>query len=305
MLSCRALGSTNTYHLRIQSSSGDLSNLDGGLTSGAYQLQIRLREVDETPGSTVRYSNISFAETGVEVLGQPIHSPLLGEAVEVAETGGLNNDSTGAAQVLGNLVAIDRAAMGIAGDLSSRTDVDFFQFNVNFQNVRISPSTLEVVFDLDYADGLARANTTLSVFDSNGRLILTSREGSIADDRPGKPGTSQIDDLSRGTVGGSDPYIGGVEMPPGTYFLAVTSDAQMPAQLEQFFLRNPLNPDLRLEPVDSVRRIAEDHITGNGIINYVSTADNPQIPVLLDNNSPVEFHLGDVALYVSTQAQSV
>ncbi|HUG68036.1 MAG TPA: hypothetical protein VMM76_09800 [Pirellulaceae bacterium] len=294
-----ALGSINTYHVRIRSSSDNLSDLDGGLTSGAYQLQIRLRELDEVPGSTVRHSNISFAETGIEVLGQPIHSPLIGEAGEVNESNG-GNDSTATAQVVGNLVAIDRAALSIAGDLGNRDDVDFFQFDINFQNVRISPSTLEVIFDIDYADGLARANTTMSVFDIDGRLILTSREGNIADDRPGKPGTSQIDDLSRGTVGGSDPFIGAVEMPPGTYFLAISSDATMPAQLEQFFLRNPVNPNLLLEPVNSVRRIVEDHITGNGIPNFVGTADNPQIPLLLDNSSRVQFHLGDVSLFVST-----
>ncbi|MCA9144379.1 MAG: tandem-95 repeat protein [Planctomycetales bacterium] len=289
-----ALGSTNTYHIRVRSGSEDLSNLSGGLTSGAYQLQIRLREVDETPGSTVRYSNISYAETGVEILGQPLHSPLLGEAVEIL---GSNNNSIANAQPLGNLVAIDRAALGLAGDLATSGDVDFYQFSVNFENTRIDPASLEVVFDIDYADGLSRANTVMSVFDWAGRLILTSREGNIADDRPGKPGSSQIDDLSRGTVGGSDPFIGTVELPQGIYFLSVTSDAQMPAQLEQYFQRNPLNPDLRLEPIDSVRRIAEDHISGT---NYVSTADNPQIPVLLDNSSRVNFHLGDVALFVST-----
>ena len=296
-----ALGSTNTYHLRIRSSSDDLANLDGGLTSGAYQLQIRLREVDEVPGSTVRFSSISFAETGIAIQGQPIHSPLLGEAAEVE---GANTDASVAdAQVLGNLVAIDRAALGIAGELENFADIDFYQFDVNFQQVQLTPTTLEVAFDLDYADGLGRANTVMSVFDGTGRLILHSREGNIADDRPGRPGTSEIDDLSRGSVGSSDPFIGGVELPRGTYFLAVSSDARIPAQLEQFFQRTPLNPNLRLEPVDSVRRIAEDHIVSpfTGVPNYQSTFDAPQIPILLQPSSEIDFHLGDVGLFVTTR----
>ncbi|MFV1965393.1 MAG: hypothetical protein ACC628_08215, partial [Pirellulaceae bacterium] len=293
------LGSTSTYHVRVRSSSSQLGDLNAGVTSGAYQMQIRLRELDEIAGSTVRYSSIAYATNGIEVRGQPIHSPLLGEAAE--ETGVIHN-SIGTAQRLGNLAAIDRAALSIAGVLStSNTDVDFYQFDVTFEDVLVSPDTLEMTFDLDYADGLGRANTVISVFDSTGRLILTSREGNIADDRPGTPGSSDIDDLSRGSVGSSDPYIGGVEMPPGTYFVAVTPDSRLPAQLEQFFLANPTNPLLRLEPIDSVRRIADDHIGRPTHLNngLPETRDVPEVPVLLDAASEVPFNLGDVTLFVS------
>jgi hypothetical protein len=53
-----------------------------GLTSGVYQLQVRTRETDEVPGSTVRYSEIRYAQNGVELIGLPKSSPLLGEAME-------------------------------------------------------------------------------------------------------------------------------------------------------------------------------------------------------------------------------
>ena len=76
------VGDALTYHVRIRSSSNNLNNLNGGLTSGAYQLQIRLQEKDEIPGSTVRFSNIAYAQNGIEVRGQPIHGPLQGEAAE-------------------------------------------------------------------------------------------------------------------------------------------------------------------------------------------------------------------------------
>ena len=50
---------TNTYYVRVRSGSGNLDQLDGGLTEGAYQLQIRLGEADEFPGSTIRHAGHS------------------------------------------------------------------------------------------------------------------------------------------------------------------------------------------------------------------------------------------------------
>ena len=37
---------------------------------------------------------------------------------------------------------------------------------------------------IDYADGLARPNLVINVYDSNGNLVLSSRDSNIADDRP-------------------------------------------------------------------------------------------------------------------------
>jgi hypothetical protein len=73
-----------TYHVRIRSNGPNLEDLTGGLTSGAYQMQIRLRELDELGGSTVRYATIAFATNGIELFGLPAHSPLSGEASEDA-----------------------------------------------------------------------------------------------------------------------------------------------------------------------------------------------------------------------------
>ncbi len=58
--------------------------------------------------------------------------------------------------------------------------------------------------------------------------ILIGRDSNIAEDRPA-PVVDPLDqsgmyDLSRGTVGELDPFIGAVEMPQGTYYVAVTSD---------------------------------------------------------------------------------
>ena len=49
----------------------------------------RLREIDEIPGNTIALADISYATNGISVLGQPGHSPLLGE---YAETTAANDD---------------------------------------------------------------------------------------------------------------------------------------------------------------------------------------------------------------------
>ena len=59
------------------------ATLRAGLTSGEYQLQVRLKQVDEYPGSTVRFADIRYATNGIEILGLPAHSPLVGETGEV------------------------------------------------------------------------------------------------------------------------------------------------------------------------------------------------------------------------------
>ena len=122
----------------------------------------------------------------------------------------------------------------------------------------------------------------MSVFDSFGRLVLIGRDSNISDDRS-DDGT----DLSRGSFGVLDPFIGNVELPEGTYFAAVTSNARVPNEL----LVNPL---VRLEPVNSVTRIAEDHILSSG----GSTAAPPVVPFLLDSQSITPLSPDEVELFV-------
>ena len=88
-------GTRNIYHVRVRSSSTNLNNRGrAALTSGNYELQIRLQETDELAGSTVRYADIRYADYGIQVRGMPMHSPLTGEATEIEG----NNDGPGAAE---------------------------------------------------------------------------------------------------------------------------------------------------------------------------------------------------------------
>ena len=291
-----------TYHVRVRSGSPNLDDLSGGLTSGAYELQIRLREMQEIGGSTVRFALIGYATNGVELFGQPIHSPLTGESAE--NTAG--NETFAGAPGIGNLLNSDRAAISVAGVLDDgedgnpfTPDVDFFEFDINYLDA--PDDTFETVFDLDYANGLGgRPNASIHVFDTNGRLILTSRDSNVAEDRPSTPGSSDLDDLSRGSVGATDPYIGVIDLSSSRlvapYTVAVSADRQMPSELDQFFVaQNPTNPDVRLEPIATVRRIAEDHIDFQG----GSTADPPQTAVLFDADAAIDYDLGDVVLFLS------
>lgn len=309
-------GTRNLFHVRVRSSNTtnpldfatltDPAQVGGGLSQGNYQLQIRLSELDEQPGTQFNLADIRYASTGLQIIGQPLHSPLLGEEFEIAG----DNDSLENAQPLGpfgngndseansNLLASDRAARSFAGSLSDATDVDWYSFTVNYENLTRDAAGLffSTVFDLDYASGFARADMALYVFDANGQLILVGGDSNIADDLPGLASSSNTDDLSRGSAGAEDPFIGAAELSEGTYFVAVSNQQQVPQPLDQFFNADSATPLLRLEPIDSVTRIVEDRINFSG----GGTASPPTTQLLFDNESIVDYTLDDVLLYVNT-----
>src|SRR5690606_15002415 len=143
---------------------------------------------------------------------------------EAAESAA-NNNTRGAAQNIGNILTTDRSTVSLAGDLSAGDDIDWYEFEVNYDSPAIINGVPTFVFDLDYADGLARANTFLSIYDSTGQLVYTSRDSNVGDDRPAPlSGGGNLDDLSRGSPGGNDPFVGSVQLPVGTYYVAVTSN---------------------------------------------------------------------------------
>ena len=314
-----AEGTTNTYYVRVRSSnisfaaddtSGpaqaaranlqDPALIGDGLTFGVYQLQVRMREGDEFAGSSVNFADIRYPTTGIQVIGHPIHSTV---AAEGAESEG-NNDR-GSATNVGNILNSDRAALGLAGALSSAADVDFFQFEVAFSSVQ-SPGgdSIGLTFDVDYADTLARPDTVISVFDSGGNLVYIGRNSNIGDDQPGPNEVTSLDDLSRGSAGVLDPFIGSVDLAEGTYFAAVSRSSNVPAALQQFTQADAANKLLRLEPIDQVNRIVEDRINGD-VIDF-PPINAPQQTVLFDTaNAIVPFHLGDVALFASTGTNTI
>ncbi len=319
-------GTTNTYYVRVRSNPLPVTpisdtDLDSGLTSGEYQLQIRLRQADEKPGSTIRNSDIRFAATAIEVLGLPGHSPLLGEAVETTAV----HNTYATAQPLGNLLVSDRNTISVAGDISAADQVDWYQFTVDYDliqsigGVNAGGKSFATIFDIDYADGLARADTVISVFDDTGRLILVARDSNVEDDQP-LPGQGiNVDDLSRGTAGALDPYIGSVQLPAGsvpggtsrTYYVAISSNQQLPQALDGTFVGTAINPRVRLEPLNTITRVVEDHI---GVVGYQTgnmlLASAPVLPTtgpLIDitdeitlSANVVPFTFADVQLYVSS-----
>ncbi|MGB7327296.1 MAG: GEVED domain-containing protein [Rubripirellula sp.] len=309
-------GTRNLYHVRVRSSNttnpldfntlNDVSQIHSGLSAGAYQLQVRLQETDEHAGTQMRLADVRYAVNGLQIIGQPLHSPLLGEDYEIDG----DNDSLANAQALGYYsnsnggasgpLQSDQLAKSFAGSLSSATDVDWYRFDINYEDLTRGPNDpplyFSTVFDLDYADGFARADMALYVFNEAGQLIYVGGDSNIADDLPGLPTSNNTDDLSRGSAGQQDPYIGAAEMAEGIYYVAVSNQSSVPLPLDQFF--NPLsaNPLLRLEPIDSVQRIAEDRIDSFG----GGTATDPVTPILFDDSSIVPYSLDDVVLYVNT-----
>ena len=303
-------GTARTYHIRVRANTDDLTSVNGnvqsGNTNGVYQLNIRLREVDELAGSSIQFADIRYAQNGISIYGQPGHSPVLGESSET--TGG--NGTIGAAQPLGNVLNSDRAAISVAGNAdTSGSDVDWYEVQFNFDGIQSIPGTSapgewgSLVIDLDYAAGLDNANTIVSVYDASGALIFISDSGAVNDDlmHPQTPGNAGLTDLERGSSNNGDPYLGTIMLPAGTpenpvtYYVAVSSQERSPIQMNQFFQSNAANTLVRLEPINSVRRIVEDHIN-SGV--YTSAAP-PNSNGILDNTNVNPFVLGDFTLFLS------
>jgi hypothetical protein len=305
------------------------NTLNPGLTSGQYQLQIRVNQQDQKPGSTVRFADIRFATNGIEVHGLPQHSPLAGETAEAdTANNSAGNDAQSGAQFLGNLLVTDKNTISVGGQISSLNDVDWYQFDLNAPLTQIfggGLTSFATMFDIDYADGLARPDTTISVFDSSGSLIYVGRDGSNQADQPGASQGLNADDLSRGSFGQFDANIGSVQLPAGkttangpfrpqTYYVAVSTSRNLPTALDQTFNQSATAANVRLEPIDSLGRIVEDHLNGPFSSQTAGLADNQYIDpttgaarstffdladkkTLGANVQP--FNLGDVSLFVS------
>ncbi len=304
-------GKDNTYYVRVRSANGQ--------SSGQYQLSIRLRETDEIAGSTIQLADIRYATDAITVSGAPLHSPLAGDASENlnylpngtpvdVDTAPLTFTEANSAH-LGNLLTTDRGSLRVSGTIGNidptlafeaSDEIDVYQVDLFAQ--QIEPDVFDsenryvtATFDVDYADQLGRVNTSLAVFDAAGRLILHSRDSNLADD-VGRPllGDDPTN-LTGGSVGVLDAYIGPVELPEGTYYVAVSSAIAVPAALDQFFAPNPTNTAVRLMPINSIRRIADDSME----LFEQYTADAPIIEPLFDDTSIVPFALDDIRLFVS------
>jgi len=308
-------GQVNTYFVRVRSQAGttekyladkksvNLANPSGGVSSGYYELQIRLRQVDEAPGTTIQYADIRYATNGIDIQGGPAHSPLIGET---REAGGDAPGTATDAQAIGNLLASDRNTISVGGRIDNVGDVDFYKLVIDYQQIQSIPGvndggkTWATVFDIDYADGLARPDTTISVFKESGELVYVGRDSNIADDQ------GSLTDLSRGSNGQLDAYIGSVQISEGTYYVAVSTSGKRPKSISTTFEGGANTSRAKLEPMSGVRRIVEDHIGYTGYTSNGTTAVNPTTGAILPIQNALQlqaivkgFELGDVTLYVS------
>ncbi len=330
--------SDNDYFVRVRSANGE--------TSGQYQLSIRLTEADEVAGSTIQLADIRYATDAITVSGSPLHSPLVGDMNEslqnqvvfdpspgqpgdeiIPETAQNRLDGSPAnADSLGNLLTSDRGSIVVTGEIGNipdisqlvrMEDVDVYQVDLSAQEIEPDVFDSEnrfvtVTFDIDYADGLGRANTSLAVFNQGGELILHSRDSNITDD-VGRPGLgTDSENLAGGSAGVLDAYIGPVELPEGIYYVVVSSAVAVPTVLDQFFEPNPTDPDVRLMPINSIRRIADEAfddpsstlLPADQNVPFIDfegnyTADRSIIEPLFDADSIVRYTLDDMRLFVN------
>ncbi len=270
-------GTSSTYFIRVRS--------NDALTEGDYTLQVRLQQQWQSPGSSIQYANISYATNGIQLQGLPDNSPLTGTAVSNGNNSLANGtgNGLGVAQNIGNLLASDQDTLNIGGTLNSATQVDWYSFTLDYNLIQAisgingSGKTLSAIFDVNYADGLSRPNTTISVYDSTGDLILISRNSNVNQPQPEQGG--DLTNLQVASDGTGDPYIGPAQLPAGTpasnqsqftYYVAVSSNEMLPQalgasfQLQSAGVATQANELVRLQPVTSIQRIVEDHIGFTG-----------------------------------------
>ncbi len=228
-----------------------------------------MREEQEFPGSVIRYTDIRYANHGINAVGLGDSSPFLGDAQEDEQVhpnvnnNVINYDPTvpgSRPQYIGNLLQSKDKVFSIGGALSDGSDIDFYQIDVNGlgSNGALQTST---VFDIDYADGFTgRPDTSLIVFyDRDGQdgslppeLVLIADNSNVVDDLEKPLLSSPIDLLTRGSVATGDPLIGPVSLSEGTYYVGVVGEGARDAALS--------NLNTRLEPIESILRIFEDHV---------------------------------------------
>ncbi|MBU6173058.1 MAG: pre-peptidase C-terminal domain-containing protein, partial [Planctomycetes bacterium] len=95
-------------------------------------------------------------------------------------------------------------------------------------------ATYPIAIDVDYADGLNRPDTSTYLFANGG--VYVGGNSNIADDRvnPVRPlSGSEFADLTRGSVGTRDPYIGTIALPRGTYDLGIGGAGSLPVALSR------------------------------------------------------------------------
>ncbi|MEI6256211.1 MAG: fibronectin type III domain-containing protein [Planctomycetota bacterium] len=323
---------STTTKTQYETDLADPTKVASGATSGAYELRIRLRQQDEKPGSTVRYADIRYPTIGIDVQGLPHNSLLTGENGENATDA---NSAFGTAQYVGNLLQTDHNTISIAGNISGQTDVDWYTFALNYEQIQVigglssGLKSWATMIDLDYGDGF-RGDLSLWVFDSTGKLIFGGRDSNVASDQPGAGQGSDADNLAAGSFGKLDPFIGSAQLPAGNptgtaggesggtgtppdptkqlrYYVAVSSNEQLPSQLNATFKSAASNTLIRMEPINSVDRVVEDHIgfTGYTTGTKASSATVAPTTVALINTLNLSTHvtpftLSDVTLFVST-----
>ncbi len=303
-------GTTGTFYVRVRSfnptSLTANANITSGVTTGGYQLQVRLQETDEIGGSTIRHADIRYATSAIRAIGLPAHSPLAAELV-YSGSAALPFD-------LGNFANTDRGAVSVSGN--SGGPADFYVFQVGRDGIQVindpnaagatnpTDSKVSLTIDLDWSDNAIRPNTNSYLYfrpngSNNYSLVAIGTDSNIADDRSISGVSSTEDDLSRGSLGPKDAYIGPMEMSSlGTYQLVVTNNGQIPVELRQYFLLNAPNVLARLEPLDINERIADDRFS----INTTEEPPGPQGPNPIqvafedDGSNIIPWQFGDIPL---------
>ncbi len=315
-------GNVNNYYVRVRSTSATQNTLTAGLSKGNYMLQMRLQETDQFAGSTIRYADVRYAENGIEVIGKPEQSPLVTNTVQSS----IGNNFFLSAQDLGNLLESKNGTIEVKGEFPAPQNgvtpppVHWYKFNMNYAQFQQigghsdGLKTFAAMLQVNFADGLGRPDTTISLYDQFGTLLMIARDGEIADSlpRPNEGGIgADAANLKHGSFGVLDPTLGPVQLPTGgltngnenlelTYYVAISTDSYLPEVLTASFGSASSNPLIRLEPIDSIRRVVDDRVGSNGGKSTTSVDAGRLFGDDLNSHAD-PYHFGDVVMFVNIE----
>ncbi len=193
-------GQTRTFFVRVSSKDGH--------SSGGYQLQVRLREAQEFSGSYINMSSIHYATNGIEMLGLPTHSPLLGTTSEVDREG---VDTMASANIRPGGEKNDFSVTAtVAGVAFNGATVEFVDGRVTGDNATATYDAATMTLTVDISPTETTGATIVAAVNAEGTFTAALiAEGADANDGNGK-----VDDLGTmgtlagGTTGSNNSFAG-------------------------------------------------------------------------------------------------
>ncbi len=272
------VGVPDTYYIRVRSAGADVNDVNGGESTGRYELQVHLQSRDEAIGSTITHADIRYAKTGVRIVGPPGESPLVGEVAEdeslndyfeelpilaITDQGFVNPSNTishpdapyeVSAQLVGDLLSSRKGAISIFGTLEDSDfglgfgqDVDWYQFDV-FGDSFLRFAGDEIAFDVLRPRSRSTWSSMLTTRNPIPSSVCITRWDNSSTTRTTRPWQPTKRSRKVPILSAADrspekiPSSGAVSLFPGRYLLAVSPVTAIPMRVADNLTGEGLDP---------------------------------------------------------------